>query len=77
VKVKDLIIMLESLNPEDDVILAGDSEGNYFSEGVDIERGVYENGTFYSLEWSADDACLEQEEWDKMKAGQQCVVIWP
>jgi len=65
------------LNPNDDVMISGDAEGNYFSEGVGIERGVFKDDTFYSLEWSADDACLEQEEWDKMRAGQQCIVIWP
>jgi hypothetical protein len=82
-KVKDLIECLSTLNPESDVILQKDSEGNFYSplRGADADC-VYMpdttySGNVYSMDWSADDACLDDDQWEKIKAKPRCVVLYP
>ncbi len=82
-KVKELIECLLALNPESDVILQKDSEGNGYSplRGADDDC-VYMpdttySGNVYSMDWSADDACLDYDQWEKIKAKPRCVVLYP
>lgn len=60
-----------------------DSEGNGYSplRGVD-ENAVYipdstYSGDVYSMEWSADEACKEKEEWEEIKAKPKALILYP
>lgn len=83
-KVKQLIAMLKKADPNATVVLQKDSEGNGYSPCCGAESAVYvpENtysGTVYSLSYSADDNCMEEDEWEKLKESNKnkCVVLWP
>ena len=83
-KVKELIKELEKLNPEMDVILQKDAEGNGFSllSGVDDQCIYVEEtgwwGEVYDLSWSADNAGMEPEDWEAFKKKHtQVVVLYP
>jgi len=82
-KVKELIRKLEQENAESEVILQKDSEGNGYSPlsavdgfAVYIPETTY-SGNVFSLEWSADDACVSQKEWESMQKKPRCVVLAP
>ena len=81
-QVKDLINELKTLDPEMELIIQIDSEGN----GYNPLRGADPNAVFvpsgyggevYDINWSAEDACMDKEEWDKLIAGPKCVVLYP
>lgn len=82
-KVKHLIEELHKLDPNAEVILQKDSEGNGYSplNGVDGDT-VYikENswsGSVYNTNWSADDADMEEKEWKKILKRKRSVVLYP
>lgn len=82
-KVKELLVELKDADPEAEVILQKDSEGNGYSplacvdlEAVYIAETTY-GGDVYSMEWSATDACMTEEEWAVIKAKPRCVVLAP
>ena len=82
--VLELINLLNDLPPELEVILQKDSEGNGYSplEGVDGEciyiKDSTWSGDIYSLDWSADDADMDEKEWKKFKKdNKKVVVLWP
>ena len=80
-KVKELIEQLTKLDPELDVILQKDSEGNGYCTlaGVDADV-VYdkdESGMAYSMDWTAEDADMTEKEWNKMKKKPRVVVLYP
>ena len=67
-KVKELMEYLRGFDPEMEVILQKDSEGNGYSPlaGVD-DQAVYVaestwRGEVYDLGWSAEDADMDEEE---------------
>lgn len=81
--VKELIEALASADPEAQVILQRDGEGNGFSplEGADL-GAVYKpdstwSGTVYDTKWSAEDAAMDPDEWETLKAKPRCVVLYP
>lgn len=83
VKVKELIEALSSLDPNTQVILQKDAEGNDYSplEAVD-QHAVYVadtswSGHVYSTTWSADDACMDVDEWKRLLKRKRCVVLAP
>ena len=79
--VRELIEELSKCNPESEVILQ--SEGNNYSPllGADnecwyiAESSYY--GQVYSTDWTAEDCCLEEEEWEEIKRTTPCVVLFP
>lgn len=82
-KAKELIEFLSTVNPEADVILQKDAEGNGYSplrgadgDAVYIPRNTW-SGEAYSPDWSADDACMSAEEWAEIQAKPRCVVLYP
>lgn len=82
-KVKDLIRELKLLDPELEIILQKDSEGNGYSplEGVD-ENCIYVaetsyDGYVYDATWDADEADMDEEEWEEMLKQPRCVVLYP
>jgi hypothetical protein len=83
-KVRELIAELMALDQESEVILQKDGEGNGYSPlaGTDgsaiyIAESTW-SGTVYDSSWTADDACLDEDEWQKMKdENPRCVVLFP
>jgi len=82
-KVKELIEQLYTMNPDAEVIMQADAEGNGYSPlaGAD-HNAVYiaENtwsGELYDTTWTADDACMEEDEWQDILAKPRCVVLYP
>ncbi len=82
-KVKDLIRELQLLDPELDCIMQGDAEGNNFSPlaGTD-ENSIYIsetpwNGEVYDATWTAEEADMDDEDWQKILAKPRCVVLYP
>ena len=82
-KVKELIAELAAMDPEAEVILQKDAEGNGYSplRGADPDCVYVPETTWYgevySLEYTADDMCMEEAEWAEIKAGPKCVVLHP
>lgn len=81
--VRDLITKLKLENPDSEVILQKDSEGNGYSPLADVDgQAIYVpdsswSGEVYSTEWSADDMMMGEEEWEKLKQQPHCVVLSP
>ena len=81
--VKDLIEALKEMPPDAEVVLQKDAEGNGYSplEAVDGDA-VYIaettwSGDVYSAGWSADEACMDDEEWAELLKKPRCVVLAP
>ena len=60
-------------HPDVELICQKDSEGNGYSplSGVDFDVIYVADSTYsgdcLSTEWSAEDACMEEDEWDELK----------
>lgn len=82
-KVKELLEALAGADPEAEVILQKDAEGNGYSplEGADDEAVYVATttwyGAVYSMGWTAQDACKTDEEWAAICAMPRCVVLHP
>jgi hypothetical protein len=83
VKVIDLIRELSALDPDSEVILQKDAEGNGYSPLSEVDgAAVYVpdstwSGNVYSTEWSAEDASMDDDEWIDMLKKPRCVVLAP
>lgn len=82
-KVNELLAALATADPEADVILQKDAEGNGYSplEGAYL-NAVYVpestwSGAVYSMSWTAEDACKTDEAWAELQAKPRCVVLHP
>ena len=82
-KVKELIEELSKLDPESQVILQKDAEGNGYSplyavdgDAVYLSDSTW-SGDVYSTNWTADDADMDAEEWAEMLKKHRCVVLAP
>ena len=82
-KVKDLIRELQSMDPEAEVIVQKDAEGNGYSPlaGTDHDAVYIAETTWYgdvySTEWSAEDADMDEEDWQEILKHPRCVVLYP
>lgn len=82
-KVRELMELLAGFNPESEVILQADAEGNGYSPLAAVDHDaiyVPQNswaGDVYSTEWTADDACMEEREWRQLLKRKRCVVLAP
>lgn len=80
--VRDLREALEDLPDDMLVYVQVDAEGNGYKKcaGADPE-GVLVDDSYhaeiYSAEWTADDACLDEEEWDQLLSEPRVLVIHP
>ncbi len=62
--------------PDVEILLQEDPEGNGYrsARGVDFEAVMFEQDyeiqvyKVYNLDWTADECCLDEEEWDKLKS---------
>lgn len=79
--VKELIKILQNLDQKSNVILQKDSEGNGYSPLCGAEPAIYvaDSGKVYRIERTAEDNCMEIDEWEKLKNSKEnkCVVLWP
>jgi len=82
--VAEFIIELQKLDQNKIIIVQKDAEGNDYSplEGCDEDNIYKANSTWssdvFSIEWSAEEACMEEEEWEEFKNEMPgCVVLWP
>ncbi len=82
-KVKELIKELSELDPDSEVIMQSDSEGNSYSplycvdgNAVYVPDSTY-SGTVYSRDHSADDCCMEKAEYKKVMKQKSCCVLAP
>lgn len=81
--VKDLKQDIAELPDDMEIILQADAEGNGYRQarGVDpdcvfvAESPWY--GEVYSTYYSADDNCMDEDYWEKLKQGPKCLVIHP
>jgi hypothetical protein len=82
-KVKELIDELQKLHPDSEVILQKDGEGNGYSPLAAVDGdAVYMpettwSGEVYSMGWTAEDACKDEDEWAEIVAKPRCVVLAP
>jgi len=82
-KVKELIQLLNEIDPNIEVILQKDSEGNAYSplRGIDsnavyIAKNSY-SGDVYNLNWNCEDADMDSDEWESLKQNNPCLVLFP
>jgi hypothetical protein len=82
-KVIELIRELSVLDPHSEVILQKDAEGNGYSPlhavdgaAVYVPESTW-SGEAYSTDNSADDNCMDEEEWAELLKGPRCVVLAP
>ncbi|HKJ34277.1 MAG TPA: hypothetical protein VJ945_01415 [Flavobacteriaceae bacterium] len=81
--VKELKETIANLPDEMEVVLQKDSEGNGFSplygadsDAVYIAKTTW-YGDVYSMDWTADDACMTDEEWEKIKSKPRTLILRP
>lgn len=81
--VKELRKALEKLPDDMTIVLQKDAEGNGYRRlaGADPDGLIMEDGydmVVYDKSWDADDACMDEEEWEEAKEEKEtCVVLWP
>jgi hypothetical protein len=81
--IKELKEMITDLPDEMEVILQKDAEGNGYSplHGGDTDA-VYEadstwSGDVYSTKWTASQACMDDEDWNKILEKPRVLVLYP
>jgi hypothetical protein len=81
-KVEELIVALKLANPDAEIFLQKDCEGNSYAplygahlNGVAVESdGDYD---VYDSEWSAYEADMDEAKWESVKRSPRCVVLFP
>ena len=78
IKIKDLITELQSLNPEDYIVISRDPEGNGygFLEVICINHKIHD-GEVYIAELTPDLKEDGYSEEDTCERGVPCVVFYP
>lgn len=78
--VKDLMEVLQELDPDTQIILQKDAEGNGYSPlaaqgmGYYVANSTY-SGDVYDEDWDADDCDLAQDEWLEMRTENPRVLV--
>lgn len=81
--VKELKEEIANLPDDMEVVLQKDSEGNGYSPlaGADPDAVYIPDSTWsgdvYSMEWTADDACMSEEEWEEIKSKPRTLILYP
>ena len=80
-RVKELREVLSKLDGEMNVVISSDEEGNYYNIASTVNtEGIFVNSDeCYDAKWSADECCLEEDEWESMKNidSYKCLIIYP
>lgn len=81
--VRELKAALVGLPDDMEVVMSSDAEGNNYSPLCDADPGhIYIpestwSGEVYHEDWSADDACMEEDDWNEMLKRPRTLVLWP
>lgn len=82
-KVSELLEQLKDLDPDMEVIMQKDAEGNGYSplagadpDAVYIEESTW-SGEVYDATWSADEACMDEDEWEEILARPRALILHP
>ena len=81
--VKELKALIVDLPDDMQIILQKDSEGNGYSplEGGDSDAisvsGKYFDLQVYSAAWTADECCLDEDEWEELKRLPRSLILFP
>lgn len=81
--VKELRDLLLTLPDDMEIILSKDSEGNNFSPLADYgDNSIYipettYSGLVYDDVWTAEDACMDEADWQKHLDNPRVLVLWP
>lgn len=80
--VSELIEYLLGFDPETEVILQRDSEGNGFSPLAGVDVGYYVpdstwSGHFYDPDWTDEDNCMDDDEFAEMQNRPKSIVLFP
>lgn len=64
------------------VVLQRDSEGNGYSPADGAAPAIYVpestySGEIYEEEWTAEECCLEDDEWENLKLKPRVLLLWP
>ena len=84
-KVKDLMAELAKCDPEAELIVQKDAEGNGYSplSGIDHECVYMPECDWYgdviSTKWSPEECCMghDPDHYDEIMAMPRCVVLYP
>jgi hypothetical protein len=78
--VKELMEILQEFDPESEVILQKDAEGNghsplsFWYSGYYVAESTY-SGSIFADEWSADDCGMDEDEWEKMREDTPLTMV--
>jgi hypothetical protein len=81
-KAGELIKYLQNFNPDAELIMQADSEGNSYSPLAGADKGIYVadttwSGTFYDTSWTADDCDMDDEEFAELQNRPLAIVLYP
>lgn len=79
--VKELKEAIANLPDEMEVVLQKDSDGYSPLSDVDPDAVYIPDSTWsgdvYSMDWTADDACMSDEEWEEIKSKPRTLILAP
>jgi len=78
----ELIKYLKGFDPETEIVLQKDSEGNGYSPLAGVDDGYYVpdstwSGDFYDPSFTADDCCMDDDEFAEMQNRPRSIVLYP
>jgi hypothetical protein len=81
-KVKELKEQLKGLPGNMEIILQNSNGRNGYSplfgiesNAVYVPKNLY-YGTAYNTNWSANEACVNEKEWEKIKSLPRCLIMY-
>lgn len=77
--VKELREELANLPDDLELVLQIDPEGNGYNpvRGIDPNGIETDDGDVFDAKWTADDACMEDDEWEEFKKRPRVGIIFP
>jgi len=77
--VKELKEELANLPDDMELVLQIDSEGNGYEKvrGIDPDSIETDDGDVYDATQTADEACMEEDEWEEIKKLPRVAIIYP
>ena len=82
-KVRELIEVLKDVDPDIEVIMQKDAEGNGYSPLVGCyDKGIFHahnswDGEFYDSTWTAEDVGIHPKEWEEFLKRPRCLLLYP
>ena len=77
--VKELKEELANLPDDMELVLQIDPEGNGYHtvRGIDCDCIMTDDGECYAADWSADEACMDEDEWKEFLKKPRVGVVYP